>query len=286
LAGLSTPADAGCGCDKPPPPRAAVRPFVAYPNLRITLFDDRLVEGTRYDVRFESTTDGSVDWSRGTAATRLDLADRALRRQLRVNLPDIGLGPCRVSVHANGRQAPALYTLTDDQLTVTARPVTLHDFRQTVSQPGYRAGVGRDGTLYIPLDVGKVDGGTRFTGTAIGLPVTFGAENVAMYNTQGFLMQLLDPSVPGLFSLYAGSAELSDTLSYWRHEFRTYREQHRVDDDFATPDDEEWHANGTPHIDHDQIVLAIRAQLPDGSPLAAGPTPPFQLAIFSEVEEH
>src|SRR5207247_8020723 len=31
-----------CGCDKPPPPLANVRPFVGYPDQTITLFDARL----------------------------------------------------------------------------------------------------------------------------------------------------------------------------------------------------------------------------------------------------
>src|SRR5437868_1640526 len=67
-------AQAACGCDKPPPPRAAVRPFVGHADQQIALFDDRLVQNARYTVLFESR-DGSQDWRRGKAAMKRDFAD-------------------------------------------------------------------------------------------------------------------------------------------------------------------------------------------------------------------
>ena len=42
------PADAGCGCSKPPPPRAAVRPFVGNADQKIVLFSDLLSPGAAY----------------------------------------------------------------------------------------------------------------------------------------------------------------------------------------------------------------------------------------------
>jgi hypothetical protein len=106
-----------------------------------------------------------------------------------------------------------------------------------------------------------------------------------MYNDQGFLMQLLDPSIPGLFDLYAGDADTSTVLSYWRHEFRTYKQQHRQADSFNTDDDPDWHADGSPHVDHDFIVVAIRGHRTDGMTMAPGATAPFKLAIMSDREE-
>src|SRR5919197_350081 len=168
--GVPSGAHAGCGCAKPPPPRAAVRPFVGYVNQTITLFDGRLVPGEAYDVLFQATVDGTSDWSRGKAATRRDLADGQLRAQLRVKVADVGLGPCRISVWKNGVQ---LYALGDDQFTVTAAPIALHDFAETVPRDGYQAGVGRDGTVYIAVDVSEGSDGTTFTGAADGFPLTF-----------------------------------------------------------------------------------------------------------------
>jgi len=67
-----------------------------------------------------------------------------------------------------------------------------------------------------------------------------------MYNQQGFLMQLLDPTSPGLFRITRGGDATSDALTYWRHEFRTYKQDHRRNDVHRTDDDADWHADGTP----------------------------------------
>ncbi|MFN8543365.1 MAG: hypothetical protein U0807_04065 [Candidatus Binatia bacterium] len=278
LAGLRVdPAAAGCGCDKPPPARAAVRPFVGYRNQLITLFDDRIAPGPKYDVQFTSAS-GVVDWSRAKGAMKKDLADGAMRRQLRVRVGDVPLGPCTITVWLNG--APVL-SLTDDHFTVTAAPIMLHDFSESVWRNDYQAAVGRDGTVYIPLDVREVDTATAFAANAVGYPLAFGAQGVAIYNEQGFLMQLLDPSRTDLFRVTVGDPSKSTTLTYWRHEFMTYKKDHRQKDAWGPGDDPDWHADGTYHVDHDHLVIAVRGTLPNGSMPAPGSTPPFRLAITS-----
>jgi len=278
-AAMPLPAGAGCGCDKPPPPRAQVRPFVGHVDQTISLFDDRFQAGARYDVLFESTVDSSADWSRGKAVVARDFADGRPRAQLKVRVGEVALGPCRITVY---RQGSPMLQLADDQFTVAGRPLVLHDFRESLSRSNYRAAVGRDGTLYIPVDVSQVNGGTTFTGNALGFPLTFAANDVAIYNDQGFLMQLLDPKIPGLFAIDAGSDQTSNTFSYWRHEFQTYKAAHRQVDAWATDEsDPDWHANGTYHVDHDHIVVAIRGTLADGTTPAPGATAPFKLVIRS-----
>src|SRR5437870_11497276 len=96
-----------CGCDKPPPPLANVRPFVGYPDQTITLFGDRLVPGSQYTVQFTSR-DGVSDWSRGKAVTKRDFADGELRSQLRVAVAAVSLGPSRISVYGGGPLVHAL----------------------------------------------------------------------------------------------------------------------------------------------------------------------------------
>src|SRR6266403_626090 len=201
---LPAPVDAGCGCSKPPPPRAAVRPFVGYADQKIILFSELLAPDTAYWVQFTATADGSTDWSRGKAALRRDFADGQARVQMRVSVGNVALGPCSITVWAD-RTTP-LYTLGDDQFTVTSKPIVLHDFTETVTQEGYQAGVGKDGTVYVPVDVSSVSDGTIFSGMANGFPLSFEARSVAMYNQQGFLMQLLDPTSPGLFRITRGGA--------------------------------------------------------------------------------
>ena len=281
---IADPAYAGCGCAKPPPPRAVVRPFVGHVDQRIVLFSDVFVPGGPYAVQFTSS-DGTVDWSRGKVAMRRDFADGQVRAQLRVAVPAVSLGPCAIHVVTN--DGSTVLDVDDSQFTLTSPPVPLHDFAETVVRNAYQAGVGRDGTMYVAVDVSDVSGGTTFTGTANGYPLTFGASNVAMYNEQGFLMQLLDPTSPGLFQIVVPrtlsllQAPSSYTLNYWRHEFRTYKQDHRLVDAHRTDDDPDWHADGTPHIDHNRIVVAIAGTLANGSRPQPGATPAFQLQIQS-----
>jgi len=275
---------AGCGCDKPPPPRAAVRPFVAHGGQAVTLFADALVVGRTYPVDFVSAADGVPVRAEGRVRLKRDLADGAPRAQLRVALPDLPLGPCTIRVL--GASDVAILTVAADGFTVAGRPVALADVEATVQVPDYRAGVGADGTVYIPVDVAAVDGATRFWGAGIDFPLAFQADNVAIYNDQGFLMQLLDPSVPGLFELYGQDGTTSSVLGYWRHEFRTYKARHLLEHAWFPDDrDPDWHADGTRHVDHDHLVVAIRGRFADGGTPEPGATQPFQLVILSVPEE-
>jgi len=326
MLGVPAPAGAGCGCDKPPPPLAAVRPFVGFADAKATLFDARLVPGQWYSVQFMARSDGSNDWSRGQAKLVHDFADGQYRSGVQVAVPPVSFGPTSIRVYDDS--GALVYQLTDDQFTMTAAPISLHQFGETVSRDGYQAGIGSDGTLYIPVDVKEVTDATTFTGATAGFPLAFTPQNVVMYNMQGFLMQLLDPTVPGLFQIQAGTAlksatsllnpllsptptnvpsdfltaltapltstsgsgssglsgssnQTSTILSYWRHEFGTYKEQHRQQDAFQTDADPDWHADGTYHVDHNTIVVAVSGKLADGSIPRPGATPPFRLVIAS-----
>jgi hypothetical protein len=272
-------ADAGCGCNKPPPPRAAIRPFVGYVDQQVTMFDDRLMPGRHYDVQFESS-EGTSDWSRGRAVLRRDLADGERRMQLRVAVANVPLGPCAVSVWQDGVM---LFALADDAFTVAAAPIALHDFAEGITRDGYSTGVGRDGTVYVPVDVSRVDAATTFVGETVGLPLRFGAGDVAMYNDQGFLMQVLQPGNTQLFRIAGGDLMRSNRLSYWRHEFATYKQEHRQRDARAVDGDTDWHVDGTYHVDHDHIVVAIRGTMPNGAPPTPGATPAFRLSISSST---
>lgn len=266
-----------CGCDKPPPPRASVRPFAAWSDQTITLFDDRLDKSGQYTVRFVAR-DGSSDWSRAKAVLRRDFADGAYRQQLRVSVPEVPFGPMGIEVY--DPDDSFVYRLADDQFTVIAPPIPLHDFAETVTRDGYQTGVGADGTVYFAFDTSGMTTATTYTGTAVGLGLRVRPEGVGIYNTQGFLGGGLDPKVPGLFRLTAGTSDTSDTLAYWRHEFRTYKEEHRKRDARRSADGE-WHADGTPHVDNYHLVVAMAGASVDGKPLTPGATAPFRLVITS-----
>ncbi len=265
-----------CGCDKPPPPLAKVRPFVGYPDQKITLFDDRLVPGSRYTVQFTSR-DGVSDWSRGKAVTKRDFADGELRSQLRVAVPAVSLGPSRISVYGGDS---LVYALDDDQFTVTSEPIVLHDFAETITRDDYQTGVGADGTVYLAFDLTAMTEATTYSGVAIGYPFRFEGRNVAIFNAQGFLGEMLDPNSLGLFRITPGGPWASSALDYWRHEFRTYKEDHRKRDARRTLDGE-WHVDGTPHVDNYHLVVAISGTLANGEKPQPGPTPPFRLVLTS-----
>src|SRR5439155_11104617 len=165
-----------CGCDKPPPPLANVRPFVGYPDQTITLFDDRLVPGSQYTVQFTSR-DGVSDWSRGKAVTKRDFADGQLRSQLPVAVPAVSLGPSRISVYDRNT---LVYALGDDQFTVTSAPIVLHDFEETITRDDYQTGVGADGTVYLAFDLTAMTEATSYSGVAVGYPFRFEGRNVAI----------------------------------------------------------------------------------------------------------
>lgn len=272
------PVDAGCGCDKPPPPHAAIRPFVGHVDQEITVFDTQLVAGRRYDVLFESSETGASDWSRGRAALRKDLADGERRVQMRVAVAEVPFGPCRVSVWRDGEM---VFALEDDAFTVAAQPISLHDFAEGITRDGYRTGVGRDGTVYVPVDVGSVNGATTFVGQTEGYPLQFGPGDVTMYNGQGFLMQVLRPGDASLYRIAQGDLTRGTKLSYWRHEFGTYKQEHRRRDNRAVEGETDWHVDGTYHVDHDHIVVAIRGVMPNGQPPMPGTTPAFRLVLSS-----
>jgi len=282
VATLATPlvptASASCGCDKPPPPRAAVRPFVGQTDETITLFDDRIVKNDHYTVLFQSR-DGRQDWSRGKGVSMRDFADGEWRSQLRVEVGNVSMGPVAISVYDDTNTL--VYSLPDDQFTLIAPEIVLHDFKETLTRDNYQTGVGADGTIYVAVDTTGVTDATTYTGMAVGFPLRFDSRNVAFFNDQGFLMGFLDPKSPGLFSIGTGDDTTSAALKYWRHEFRTYKEEHRKRDERRTADGE-WHVDGTPHVDNYHMVVAISGTMMDGTRPVPGTTPPFQLVVTSQ----
>lgn len=271
-------ADAGCGCDKPPPVVASVRPHATYAGTDVVLFHPDFQPREKYEVVFTSGTTGETATVKSAAVMRADLADGRDKPQVVVSLPDLPLGPTAISV--GGRDGVLLY-LDDAAFTVVPRPVVVPEQAGFTEVAGFRAAVGRDGAVYLSLDMSNVSLPRVFRAQAQGYPLRFTEDDVVFYNTQGFLMQLLDGGIPGLFSLAAaGKSGDSDLLQYSRHEFSTFYLQHaeRQPHDVAA-DDPNWHLDGTPHIDHDHLVLAIAGSVDGGARPLPGATPPFALVL-------
>ena len=93
VVGLARNAAAGCGCQKPPPPVAEVRPNVTYAGAPVTLFSASLVEGEDYDVTFTSSATGEDTTVSARVVNRRDLGDGVFKNQLVVPVPELSCCP-------------------------------------------------------------------------------------------------------------------------------------------------------------------------------------------------
>jgi hypothetical protein len=273
-----TTGDAGCGCDKAPPAIAEIRPAFASPGDEVTLFSSQLKEGVSYRVRFDGARDITA-----IPVKRRDFADGVMKLQLVVKAPSLSPGPTEIKVERSSGGSTIL-TISETKFTMLQPALTLPEADAEIVAKCYRAAVGTDGTVYFPFDVGAIAKQTVFSGVGKSYPLLFDADDVVIYNTQGVVMQLLGPQMAGAFSIEDTDSPDSFELLYDRHEFETYRSEHEhVGGLGLDPVDPRWHVDGTPHIDHDHLVLAIRGVLEDEGRPRPGRTPRFDLDVLTMV---
>ena len=287
--GLSIPAapsHAGCGCDHPPPAFAPVMPAFGSPGseLVLNLEAPSLEEGATYWVSFTNEKSPIPAYGEGVARA----AD-----SLRLTVPSTILtGPARIQIHDEDRSVIAEF---DDSLfTGLPLPRRMPAGDAMILIEDFYAAVSRDGVLYIPVDLSDVLDPTQFAFVMPNDPVVFTPEQVVFYNRHGvdltlFTLAVDDPTVRQWGSYYGWDVdedggivgtvydlkvgespaehEASDMLTYWRHEFHTYAEAHARGGSHKV-DAEGYHKDGTWHVDHDSLVIAIRGGL-DGAPLRA-----------------
>jgi hypothetical protein len=277
LAGLrSMPAEAGCGCAKPPPPAALIRPNFASPGDNVTVFPPENRSG-EYEVRFgERRITRNAVWKR-------DLADGTFKWQVVVPVPQGPIGPQMVEVHGPGKT----FRITREDFTVMQAPIALQQGDGETVAKCYSAAVTMDHVVLIPLDITAITDHMIFNGLGEGYPLLFGASDVMIYNTQGFLMQLLTtPNAVGIYAIEDLGNPDSMELTYDRHEFNTYREQHAHTGGYGLdPSDPAWHTDGTYHVDHNRLVLAIRGTVEGQGLPAAGKTPNFDFSIVTALAD-
>ena len=127
----------------------------------------------------------------------------------------------------------------------------------------------------FPVDISAISAHMIFSGLAVTYPLLFNAQDIVIYNDQGFLMQLLGPDQ----SMYAitdpAGTPNSLELTYDRHEFQTYRDQHaHLGGLGLDPTDPDWRTDGTYHVDHDHLILAIRGVVENVVRLRRASRPP------------
>lgn len=273
---------AACGCDKRPPKQATVRPRFASPEWPIILFHPSLVPGREYDVAFirkigSSTREKVV---KATALLKRDQADFPFEEldvpedrrtpiepkpQLRVYVPRIG-GPGPRGIRVTDRTTGQVnFQLPDSEFLLIGDPVDVRPEGTMVRS--YLTAVDPDGYVYIALDLHKVLDPTIIEGLAHNesnrrlLP-----EHVVGYNAQGYMFSTLKdlPDDKKLFGweIVPSDGKNSDMIRYWRHSFREWvdvHDEHKWGPKRLAPDDRYyWHTDGTPHVDNNLWVVAIK----------------------------
>jgi hypothetical protein len=190
------------------------------------------------------------------------------------------MGPTSIKVERSGR---TVVRIPPSDFTVLQAPISFAQHDADVLVSCYRAAIGSDGTMYIPLNVGAISHRMLFSGLAEGYPLTFGPEDMVIYNTQGYVMQLLGPEDTGLIAIEDLGSPDSFEASYDRHEFDTYRSEHLHEGGLALSPDPAWHVDGTPHIDHDNLIVAIQGVLENGSTPHPGKTAPFDFSLVTTL---
>jgi hypothetical protein len=262
---------AGCGCDHPPPAYAPVMPPFASPGTAITIFavdEGAFRVGKKYKVDF-----GGSEVVKAVAGSE---------SALEVTVPEkVAEDPGPKELHVYGQGYDHYY---EEQL-FTALP----------HAPVVPAGGGRfamwkfftaidsGGTLLLPLDVSSVLDPSQFALHVTSFPLAFDQTDVAIYNADGVDLTLftLDVDNPeqrqwgeyygwrveddtGLYGdvydpevlCFVEPEKTSDLLGYWRHEFHSYAAAHAPGGTHQL-DEEGRHPDGTMHVDHDHLVIAI-----------------------------
>lgn len=279
------PATAGCGCDHPPPAYAPVMPAFAVPGKSIRVFAEggRFRAFSRYTVTFTSVP-ASL-----TAALNPSVTVTALRPDsIQLTVPsNLKVGPISLRVAGPGYDK----TYSPDLFTALPLPRKLPTGDAAILIKTLAGAVSADGTLLIPVDLGDILDATQFAFMLTNLPLAYGPDDVVFYNKDGvdltlFTLNVDDPTSRQWGSYYGWQVEddstmanmvydnkvvlsprpgaQSDLLTYWRHEFHTYMAAHGPGGTHVV-DANGYHPDGSLHIDHSMLVLAIHGRLRDAA---------------------
>ena len=259
-------AEAGCGCDKPPPLPAVTVPNFSFPGMAVTLFDSRFQAGQQWTVQFFNGSSSAT--TTATVVVKRNLTTSGVvTPQLVVTTPEIPVGPTTITA---SWQSEAL-TVLPQSFTVIAKPIMVSEQDTDFDILNYTTGVSMDGTVYLSIGgLDKVCHSIKFNARADGFPLRSSQGTTVIYNHQGFLIDGLTPQSVNHFTVRPEKkATRSDRLDYLRHSFAQYCAEHQpgavreVD-----PTDPDWHLNGTPHVDYSTLIFAIDGTVNGAEPPA------------------
>lgn len=284
LLGQPTLAEAGCGCDKPPPTPAAVIPNVAFSQMPITLFDHSLQEGQQWQVTFQNgSTTTTVPAAVVMKRYITDPSEKDPKPLLVVPVPNIPPGPTRIL--ASSMEGGASFFVPEGSFTVIGKPVVVSEQTANYHVKNYTTAVDHDGTLYISVGgLNNVCQAMEFTGSLKKYPLRFAEGDIVIWNPQGFLIDLLGAGSATHFAIEQKSDKDSNELYYFRHSFEKYCADHQSGGSLVVnPQDPNWHLkDGTPHVDYSIIIFAIAGHFDDGSVPATGSVS-FDLKVKTQI---
>lgn len=291
---LAAPAQAGCGCDHPAPAWAPVMPAFAFPGGRIRLDGE--------GAAFQKNRTYTVAFAQPFRPISV-LVTATNERSLDVIVP-AGLTSGPVSIRVTAKNFDKTYG--KELFTALPLPRQLPAGDAIVAVNDYLGAVAQDGTLLVPFDLSQIADAEQLALVMTNLPLRFGADDVTFYNKHGvdltlFTLDVADPTERQWGSYFGWDVETdaglvqtvfdhkvvqnlatdreSDVLTYWRHEFHTYNTAHTAGGSHVV-DANGFHSDGTFHIDHDYLILAIdtAGQLSPGRKM-------FDLLVTTAVTE-
>lgn len=274
LIGMTQPANASCGCDKPSPAPADIIPHVGFQNSVVHIYDSQLVAGGTWQVTL--TVGGANFSSNVQVVTVKDITDvngQTYTPVIPFTIPYTGLkyGPAQITATCAGKNP---ITVPSSAFTVIGTPITLGENTGIATYSNKKTGVGSDGTLYYVFNgLDAVTDEMEYRGDITNSHLLFDENDVVTFNSQGFI---IDPSSanPAHFDVLSPiSGSSSNALKYNRHAFDAYYTDHLPNHiKEVDPNHPDWHKNASQghHVEYNYIIVAINGKINGYTPLSPG----------------
>ncbi len=296
---LASPAAwAGCGCDHPTPCPTPVMPGFASPGDTVELTGGGFtldLGGNEIEFKKGKSKEYKAKKRLKTKINEDLMKDGDTKLEEKVNVGATDEEHLRVAVPRGshnkekklvgpvdhkvkgGKDCKEKLAEYKDQLLFLSRPLTLEEDEGHYIFVDYPIAVDSSGVIYIPLDLSNIQDAMNFAVYIDNVPLDFGSNDVLMYNKDGFNLNLFTLDVDGYekqWGAWYGAQALqnadpmkSDIVTYWRHDFYEYHAAHEPGGShYAHTRNEDGHlvhADGTIHVDHDRLVVAVSGILRD-----------------------
>ncbi len=262
----SNRAEAGCGCDHPPPIKGYVYPSFAWPKDTVNVYSPVLERGDKSCVRSsafsfdnvvvddDSSVHTELPWFAGVGPTSLDVWAKPCSKVKRGDPPDDHIA--------------------DDHLTILPHTLPVIEASGIFYYENVTVAVDTRGRILLPFDMTNIRAPMHFFVIVNGVPLRFDHDELDYYNKDEVNLKLFESLVAGpedhewgafygaLVDDAPNPARHSDVISYWRHEFQTYADAHAPGGSHEV-DEAGLHPDGSVHIDHYSLVAAMRPRLCD-----------------------